>query len=345
MQLRIMGIIPSVITFIIVLTVGRHVVSATGCRESNCEFVVRQECQTSETVFCDMKNRPMKQINITAASFPRDAREIKITDVETITIDEDSISSLTSLEEIEITKVNTLILQPRSLARGNNSERITVRIRAVTSLQLRSQTFQDLSGDSRIIIEDVDDCQLFSSSIANAQFFSLTLSGIQSLAVHESAFSDDSLIEKVHMTGIKSLSISKQAFTSNVTVHKTWIEGIENLTIHSGALSQNSRMKEAELKKVKYLSVEPHGIQANIDKLKVKEVEMETCGENTFGGKIGSLSLSSSHIHRATEHCISAGSEMNKLIIENSRFNHTETSAFYGTVREVQIKNSTFGAI
>ncbi|KAF0301866.1 hypothetical protein FJT64_000341 [Amphibalanus amphitrite] len=67
------------------------------------------------------------QINITASSFPRDVCDVTISDVEMITFEPDSIFSLTSLEDIKITNVSTLILLPRSLARGNEFERISAR--------------------------------------------------------------------------------------------------------------------------------------------------------------------------------------------------------------------------
>ncbi|XP_043209224.1 uncharacterized protein LOC122374491 [Amphibalanus amphitrite] len=334
------------IALLVVAVIVQYVVSATDCLTTNCELDARKECQTlAKSVFCNMKFRQIKQIHITEASFPRGVQKIRISGAETITIGEDAIAKLTSLKFFEITNVSTLILQTRSLARGNNSEQITVRIRAVKSLQIYSETVADWRGDSRIIVKDVDDCQMFQHSIAKAQFDSFILSRIQSMVIHKNVFGNNTQIHIISIMNIASLSVSKRAFIFNVTVDNLLFMDIGNLTMHSGAIAKNTRIQEARLINVKNLAIESTGIQAEIEKLRLDNVTMETCDQKALGGSIGSMSLSSSHIHRTRKKCVTAGNGMNKLIIESSRLNHIETSAIYGAVREVEIKNSTFGAI
>ena len=57
-----MGGAPLVVVLLTVGVLSRPGVSATDCRETNCEFVVRDECQDSKIVFCDMKYFPLKQV-------------------------------------------------------------------------------------------------------------------------------------------------------------------------------------------------------------------------------------------------------------------------------------------
>ncbi|XP_043201456.1 uncharacterized protein LOC122370158 [Amphibalanus amphitrite] len=336
------GPLPLMALFVVAV-ISRHVVSATDCRESNCQFAVRKECEHSGTVICSMKDGPMKQINITATSFPRGVRDIRISDAEMITFEPDAISSLTSLKDIEITNVSTLILLPRSLARDSEAEQITVTIRSVKSLQLHPETFHGWRGDSTITIDGVNDCQMSERSMADAQLRILSLTSIQSLIVQESAFSADSTIETIYMRQMKYISLQERALEAKV--HWFLILATENITVHLGALSRNAMIQELSIERVTCLNIESDGIEAEIAELSLKNVAMETCGENTFGANIATLSLSSSHIHRTKKNCFSTGHGMRKLTIESSHLNQIDESGINGTVTEAHIKKSTIGKI
>ncbi|XP_043211276.1 uncharacterized protein LOC122375802 [Amphibalanus amphitrite] len=145
------------------------------------------------------------------------------------------------------------------------------------------------------------------------------------------------------MKNMKYISLPNGTFQAKV--HWLLISDIRNFTVHSGALSRNATIQELSIERVTCLNIESDGIEAEIGELKLHNVIMETCGENTFGGNVASLSLSSSHIHRTKKNCISTGHGMRKLTIESSHLNQIDESGINGTVTEAQIKKSTIGKI
>ena len=57
-----MGGAPLVVVLLTVGVLSRPGVSVTDCGKTNCEFVVRDECQNSRIVICDMKYFGLKQV-------------------------------------------------------------------------------------------------------------------------------------------------------------------------------------------------------------------------------------------------------------------------------------------
>ena len=60
-----MGVAALAIVLLTVAANSRSVVSATDCRKLNCQFVVHDECQDSDTVICNMCDSQLKQVSQT----------------------------------------------------------------------------------------------------------------------------------------------------------------------------------------------------------------------------------------------------------------------------------------
>lgn len=104
-----------------------------------------------------------QNINITATSLPRSIKSLHIYNAETITINEEAIYSLQFLNEIIIKNVKTLILKNRSLARRSNTKNISLFVEKIMDLQIysSSNTFENWSEKSKIVIYDVTNCDLY----------------------------------------------------------------------------------------------------------------------------------------------------------------------------------------
>ncbi|XP_043245264.1 uncharacterized protein LOC122393380 [Amphibalanus amphitrite] len=336
---------PLAIAVVTVLLISQAVAaSRINCQQTNCEFHVLPECQDSKSVYCNLKDRPYSQINLTSASFPKHVREITIRNVHELVVEADAIASLPFIETIKLHNISTLTLHPRSLARDVAPDWTDGRVHEEDVEVQEGMLSEKRNSRSEVHISNVEHCRVLGMAVTSSRLGSLHMQQVTTLEIEDGAFSA-STVDNIRLAEVKSLTISKGAFTSNVTIKTLMMEDVDTLTLQSGAFAQRAKIRKMFIKRTPNLIVTSGGIKADIDMLTLEHAEMETCEENTFGSNIKSLSLVFSHIKYAKAECVAAGKRSKKLLVDTSRIDHMECLAIHGTIDQVEATGSDFGTV
>ncbi|XP_043211832.1 uncharacterized protein LOC122376170 [Amphibalanus amphitrite] len=320
--------------------------SRIDCKHASCEFNIPEECQKFTNVYCNLKNRPRGQVNLTATSFPRLVRDIELRNIKELTIERDTIASLASLEILKLHNIETLTLQPRSLARENGTGQIAVVIREVNNLDVHRDTFSGWENSkSRVTIEKLETCRIFGMAIASTHLHSLKMHQVTSLELGHGAFNAKSIIDQVTMTEMKNLSIDTGAFNSSVNISTMTLEDVETLSLNSAAFAPGTSIQKMFIERSPNLHIAPDSIKADIDTLALKHVRMATCHKHTFGSTIKSLSLTDSSINKTQANCISATQKSMKLLVDTSTIGHIAPLAIHGDIEQLEIIDSDLGTV
>ena len=161
------------------------------------------------------------------------------------------------------------------------------------------------------------------TQVVDAEHMTITISNSKVLDLDSGAFSGlRSPGPRIHISDVLSCHISESAFHSDSSIQAVVLQNIQILRVDNGSF------------------------RAVIGQLKLDStIFTDYCGNNSFSGRIGNLSLTRVTISEVHYECIMANDDWDSLTIRYSNLGNIQPFGIYGFIRHVVIENSSLGIV
>ena len=151
----------------------------------------------------------------------------------------------------------------------------------------------------------------------------------------------------VTMDRIDHITLDAGSFSHwNEKVLDISITNISVIRIDGGAIMSSSNATTVTMENIATGRFFPGTFATTLGNLALRNVTtQEPCENNTFGGSIGELSLTSARLGEIREGCFSADETWDSLVVRSSHLGNVSGQALSGTIRHVRIDQTSLGRI